>query len=82
MSEKKIVDIGALILEAMSDENSLMPSRHDNGVDIDTRNKIEGNKTSVEGFWTAPDTGERYYIAADVTITPTEFAYSPEDEDW
>ena len=82
MSEKKTIDLGALLMEAMSDENSLMPSRHENGVDIDTRNKVEGNKTSVEGFWTAPDTGARYYIAANVTIEPTEFSYCPEDEDW
>ena len=82
MSEKKTIDLGALLMEAMSDENSLMPYRNSNGVSIDTRNKVEGNKTSVEGYWTAPDTGQRYYIAANVTIEPTEFSYCPEDEDW
>lgn len=78
---RKIIDLNALIMEAMSDENSLMPYRHSNGVSIDTRNKVDGGKTSVEGFWTAPDTGERYYIAADVTIEATEFSFCPEDED-
>ena len=83
MTEKKTIDLGALILEAMVDDNSLTPySRHSNGVSIDTRNKVEGSSTSVEGYWTAPDTGERYFISADVTITPTVFEYSPEDEDW
>lgn len=82
MREKKIIDLGALILEAMSDDNSLMPYRYENGVSIDTRNKVDGNKTSIEGYWTAHDTGERYYIAASVTIEPTEFSYCPEDEDW
>ena len=81
-NEKKVIDLGALILEAMADDNSLMPMRHENGVSIDTRNKVEGKKTSVEGFWAAPDTGERYYIAANVIIEPTEFSYCPEDEDW
>ena len=81
-NEKKVISIGALILEAMADDDSLMPMRHENGVSIDTRNKVEGKKTSVEGFWTAPDTGERYYIAANVIIEPTEFSYCPEDEDW
>lgn len=82
MSEKKVIDLNALIMEAMSDESSLMPHRHDNGVSIDTRNKVEGGKTSVEGYWTAPDTGERYFIAATVTVEATEFSYCPEDEDW
>lgn len=80
MSEKKIIDLGALILEAMSDDNTLMPYSHANGVSIDTRNKLDGNKTNVEGYWTAPDTGERYYISADVTITPTEFSFCPPDD--
>ena len=82
---KKIIDLNALIMEAMSDRDSLMPYDHENGVAIDTRNKVEGGTTSVEGYWTAPDTGERYFIAATVTIEATAFEYSPaddEDEEW
>lgn len=82
MNKKKVIDLKSLIMEAMSDENSLMPHDHDNGVSIDTRNKVEGGKTSIEGYWTAPDTGERYYIAAEVSVKTLEFSYCPEDEDW
>jgi len=82
MTTKKVVDVSALILEAMSDEDSLMPYQHPNGISIDTRNQVEGSKTSVEGYWTAPDTGDRYYILADVEVTVKVFDYSPDDEDW
>lgn len=79
---KKIINLGALILEAMTDDDTSMPYDHENGVKIDTREKVVENVTQVEGFWVAPDTGERYYVRANVTVDPLEFSYCPEDEDW
>lgn len=79
---KKIVDLRGLIREAMADDNSFMPYRHSNGVSIDTFNHRDGEPLSVEGYWVAPDTGERYYIAAEITIQVTDFEFSPPDDYW
>lgn len=78
----KIIDLTSLIREAMAYENSLMPNDHENGVSIDSMSNREGEPMTVEGYWVAPDTGERYYIAAEITIQVTDFEFSPPDDYW
>lgn len=75
------IDVGHLIMVALSNSGSFETLGDETGVELDTSGPVEGNETTIEGYYTHPEDGERYFIQATLRVIVEEFSFSPKDED-
>lgn len=75
------IDVGHLIMRALSDTGDLFTLDDETGVEIDTHGPVDGSTTRLEGYYTHPEDGERYYISATLSVEVNDFEFSPKDEE-